>query len=188
MQIKDDLIILDKTVAEQITSWRTSHGLPDVYAGYHVCSGKACSYFQIGDVFLCEKTGRAHGILYSIQMFCYYSEILPSFFIARNAQLFVFFPKCPRSTPKRAIICASWVIVWSMRFLFLSWMLTIHLKKIKKASGVIWSFPINSVICDVLLIENQYFCRLVLLKSLDISNNKISILPEEIGDATALVR
>ena len=110
MQIKDDLIILDKTVAEQITSWRTSHGLPDVYAGYHVCSGKACSYFQIGDVFLCEKTGRAHGILYSIQMFCYYSEILPSFFIARNAQLFVFFPKCPRSSPENRMTRINHII------------------------------------------------------------------------------
>lgn len=59
-QIKDDFIILDTTVAEQITSWRTSQGLPDVYLGDHVCSGKTCSYSQIGDVFLCEKTGRAH--------------------------------------------------------------------------------------------------------------------------------
>lgn len=59
-QIKDDFIILDTTVAEQITSWRTSQGLPDVYVGDHVCSGKTCSYWQIGDVFLCEKTGRAH--------------------------------------------------------------------------------------------------------------------------------
>ncbi|MCO5567134.1 hypothetical protein L7F22_020820 [Adiantum nelumboides] len=59
-QIKDDLIILDTTVAEQITSWRTSLGLPDVYLGDHVCSGKTCSYSQIADVFLCEKTGRAH--------------------------------------------------------------------------------------------------------------------------------
>lgn len=59
-QIKDDLIILDTTVAEQITSWRSGHGLPDVYVGNHVCSGKTCSYSQIGDVFLCEKTGRAH--------------------------------------------------------------------------------------------------------------------------------
>ncbi|KAH7427800.1 hypothetical protein KP509_10G060600 [Ceratopteris richardii] len=59
-QIKDDFIILDTTVAEQITSWRNSQGLPDVYLGNHVCSGRTCSYSQIGDVFLCEKTGRAH--------------------------------------------------------------------------------------------------------------------------------
>lgn len=59
-QVKDDLIIVDTTVAEQITSWRRSHELPDVYPGNHLCSGKTCTYFQIGDVFLCEKTGRTH--------------------------------------------------------------------------------------------------------------------------------
>ncbi|KAH7281168.1 hypothetical protein KP509_36G033500 [Ceratopteris richardii] len=59
-QIKDDFIILDTTVADEITSWRNSKGLPDVYVADHVCSGKTCSYSQIGDVFLCEKTGRAH--------------------------------------------------------------------------------------------------------------------------------
>lgn len=59
-QINDDLIIVDKTIAEQITSWRRTRELPDMYLGDHFCSGRMCSYFQIGDVFLCEKTGRAH--------------------------------------------------------------------------------------------------------------------------------
>ncbi|KAB2628335.1 F-box protein SKIP31 [Pyrus ussuriensis x Pyrus communis] len=27
----------------------------------HACSGEKCTYFQIGDVFVCEKTGQVHG-------------------------------------------------------------------------------------------------------------------------------
>eukprot|EP00249_Psilotum_nudum_P019554 c27313_g1_i1 orf=146-1258(+) len=59
-QINNDLFIVDATVAEQVIAWRCAHGLPDVYVGDHSCSGRSCAYYQIGDIFLCEKTGRAH--------------------------------------------------------------------------------------------------------------------------------
>lgn len=56
----DDLVVVDSSMADQITAWRRSQKLADVYLGDHWCSGKTCSYYQIDDVFLCEKTGRAH--------------------------------------------------------------------------------------------------------------------------------
>jgi hypothetical protein len=59
-QVYDDLVVVDTSVADQITTWRRSQNLPDVYTGDHSCSGRTCSYYQIDDVFLCEKTGRAH--------------------------------------------------------------------------------------------------------------------------------
>lgn len=59
-QVYDDLLMVDTSVADQITAWRRRYSLPDVYVGDHGCSGRSCSYHQIGDVFLCEKTGRAH--------------------------------------------------------------------------------------------------------------------------------
>lgn len=62
LQVYDDLVVVDTSVADQITAWRRSQHLPDVYSGDHSCSGRTCSYYQIGDVFLCEKTGRAHGM------------------------------------------------------------------------------------------------------------------------------
>ena len=73
----DDCIILDKTVADQVSMWRSSKGLTDKVVMDHTCSGETCSYYQIGDVFLCEKTGHIHGIklytcLYNIisMVFC----------------------------------------------------------------------------------------------------------------------
>ncbi|KAI3951417.1 hypothetical protein MKW98_030269 [Papaver atlanticum] len=59
-QVNDDHIILDKTVADQVSIWRTSRGLPDEVVAGHACSGDTCSYYQIGELFLCEKTGRVH--------------------------------------------------------------------------------------------------------------------------------
>ncbi|KAL3693366.1 hypothetical protein R1sor_007017 [Riccia sorocarpa] len=59
-QIRDDIVVLDTSVADHVTAWRRRHNLPDVYVGDHSCSGRTCSYYQIGDIFLCEKTGRAH--------------------------------------------------------------------------------------------------------------------------------
>ncbi|CAK9204284.1 unnamed protein product [Sphagnum troendelagicum] len=59
-QVHDDLVVVDSSMADQITAWRRSQKLADVYLGDHWCSGKTCSYYQIDDVFLCEKTGRAH--------------------------------------------------------------------------------------------------------------------------------
>eukprot|EP00262_Sarcandra_glabra_P002545 TRINITY_DN12935_c0_g1_i1.p1 TRINITY_DN12935_c0_g1~~TRINITY_DN12935_c0_g1_i1.p1 ORF type:complete len:339 (-),score=49.70 TRINITY_DN12935_c0_g1_i1:79-984(-) len=59
-QVNDDSIILDKTVADQVSIWKTSRGLTEEAVADHACSGKTCSYSQIGDVYLCEKTGCVH--------------------------------------------------------------------------------------------------------------------------------
>lgn len=59
-QVNDDMLILDTTVAEQITHLKHSRGLPDEFTAEHACSGRTCTYSQIGDSFLCEKTGRVH--------------------------------------------------------------------------------------------------------------------------------
>ncbi|KAF7809529.1 F-box protein SKIP31 [Senna tora] len=59
-QLKDDRIILDKTLADQVSSWKSSKGLSDTVVTDHACSGETCSYYQIGDVFICEKTGLVH--------------------------------------------------------------------------------------------------------------------------------
>lgn len=59
-QVKDDQIILDKTIAEQVSIWKRSRGLTDKVVADHTCSGEMCSYYQIGDVFVCEKTGNVH--------------------------------------------------------------------------------------------------------------------------------
>ncbi|GBG88284.1 hypothetical protein CBR_g46850 [Chara braunii] len=57
------LAMVDSSVADHITAWRKMHSFDEeslLGAADHVCSGKTCSYHQIGDVFLCEKTGKAH--------------------------------------------------------------------------------------------------------------------------------
>ncbi|KAK3441113.1 hypothetical protein EUGRSUZ_B01591 [Eucalyptus grandis] len=56
-QVNDDWIILDKTVADQVSLWKSSNGFTDALVLDHVCSGETCSYHQMGDVFVCEKTG-----------------------------------------------------------------------------------------------------------------------------------
>ncbi|PIA40279.1 hypothetical protein AQUCO_02500164v1 [Aquilegia coerulea] len=68
-QVNDDSIILDKTVADQISMWRVSRGLTDEVVADHACSGHTCTYYQIGNVYLCEKTGRVHGRIYSLNVF-----------------------------------------------------------------------------------------------------------------------
>ncbi|XP_010275143.1 PREDICTED: F-box protein SKIP31-like isoform X2 [Nelumbo nucifera] len=60
IQVNDDRIIMDKTVADQVSMWRSSKGMTDEVVVDHACSGETCSYYQIGDVFICEKTGRVH--------------------------------------------------------------------------------------------------------------------------------
>ncbi|XP_078173216.1 F-box family protein isoform X1 [Carex rostrata] len=60
-QVNDDSIILDRTVADQVSMWKSKRGLTDDESVMgHVCSGNTCSYTKIGDVFICEKTGRVH--------------------------------------------------------------------------------------------------------------------------------
>ncbi|KAK4422441.1 F-box protein SKIP31 [Sesamum alatum] len=59
-QVNDDRIILDKTLADQVSTWKSSRGLVDQVVPNHACSGESCTYYQIGDVFVCEKTGNVH--------------------------------------------------------------------------------------------------------------------------------
>jgi hypothetical protein len=56
------MFLLDTTVADRITHLKHSRGLPDEFTEEHVCSGRTCTYSQVGDAFLCEKTGRVHGM------------------------------------------------------------------------------------------------------------------------------
>lgn len=42
--------------------WKKSRGLTDDAANGHACSGNTCSYSQIGDAFICERTGCVHGM------------------------------------------------------------------------------------------------------------------------------
>ncbi|OEL31136.1 F-box protein SKIP31 [Dichanthelium oligosanthes] len=60
IQVNDDKVILDKTVADQVSSWKSSRGLTDESVKGHSCSGNTCTYTQIGDAYICEKTGRVH--------------------------------------------------------------------------------------------------------------------------------
>ncbi|XP_042021719.1 F-box protein SKIP31-like [Salvia splendens] len=59
-QVNDDRIILDKTLADQVSIWKSSRGLTETAVPNHACSGENCTYYQIGDVFVCEKTGNVH--------------------------------------------------------------------------------------------------------------------------------
>lgn len=61
VKVNDDRIILDKTLADQVSMWKSSRGLADTIVVNHACSGESCTYYQIGDVFVCEKTGNVHG-------------------------------------------------------------------------------------------------------------------------------
>lgn len=61
VKVIDDRIIHDKTVADQVSMWKSSKGLSDKMVTDHTCSGETCSFYQIGDVFVCEKTGHVHG-------------------------------------------------------------------------------------------------------------------------------
>lgn len=59
-QVNDDRTIFDKTLADQVSTWKKSRGLNDKVVPNHDCSGETCTYYQIGDVFVCEKTGQVH--------------------------------------------------------------------------------------------------------------------------------
>ncbi|XP_028054763.1 F-box protein SKIP31-like [Camellia sinensis] len=59
-QVNDDRIILDKTLTDQVSIWKSSRGLTDKVVLDHDCPGETCTYYQIGDVFVCEKTGQVH--------------------------------------------------------------------------------------------------------------------------------
>ncbi|KAK6934078.1 LOW QUALITY PROTEIN: hypothetical protein RJ641_034233 [Dillenia turbinata] len=55
-QVNDDQKLLDKTVSDQVSMWKISLGLSDKVVADHACSGETCSFYQIGDAFVCEKT------------------------------------------------------------------------------------------------------------------------------------
>ncbi|KQK17497.1 F-box protein SKIP31 isoform X2 [Brachypodium distachyon] len=59
-EVNDDKVILDKTIADQVSSWKSSRGLTEDAVKGHSCSGSTCLYTQIGDAYICEKTGRVH--------------------------------------------------------------------------------------------------------------------------------
>ncbi|THG22002.1 hypothetical protein TEA_017972 [Camellia sinensis var. sinensis] len=59
-QVNDDRIILDKTLTDQVSIWKSSRGLTDKVVLDHDCSGETRTYYQIGDVFVCEKTRQVH--------------------------------------------------------------------------------------------------------------------------------
>jgi hypothetical protein len=59
-QVKDDYIILDKTVADQVSNWKSKMRLNDKVASDHTCYGETCTFHKIGDVYICEKTGLVH--------------------------------------------------------------------------------------------------------------------------------
>ncbi|KMZ62045.1 F-box protein SKIP31 [Zostera marina] len=59
-EVNDDSILLDKTISGQVSIWKRKRGLSDTVSPDHVCSGHTCTFYQIGDVFLCEKTGSVH--------------------------------------------------------------------------------------------------------------------------------
>lgn len=59
-QVKDDRIIIDKTVGDQVSLWKSSKGLTDNVLTDHACSGDLCTYHQVGNLFVCEKTGYVH--------------------------------------------------------------------------------------------------------------------------------
>lgn len=61
MKVKDDRVILDKTVGDQVSLWKSSRGFTDNLVTDHACSGEMCTYHHIGNVFVCEKTGYVHG-------------------------------------------------------------------------------------------------------------------------------
>lgn len=61
LKVKDDRIIIDKTVGDQVSLWKSSKGLTDNVLTDHACSGDLCTYHQVGNLFVCEKTGYVHG-------------------------------------------------------------------------------------------------------------------------------
>ncbi|KAL0447647.1 UNVERIFIED_CONTAM: F-box protein SKIP31 [Sesamum latifolium] len=53
--VNDDRIILDKTLADQVSIWKSSRGLADTVVLNHACSGESCTYYQIGDVLFVRR-------------------------------------------------------------------------------------------------------------------------------------
>ena len=72
--MNDDRAVLDKTVGDQVSMWKSRQGLTDTVVADHACSGETCSYHQIGDAFVCEKTGNIHGMEYLVNSWILFRE------------------------------------------------------------------------------------------------------------------
>lgn len=97
--MQDDQIILDRTVADQVSTWKSSRGLTDKIVVDHTCSGETCSYYQIGDAFVCEKTGLVHGRIFFLGIIFYFilkfDRRLPSGFLTCIIdESHILFPVC----------------------------------------------------------------------------------------------
>ncbi|KAI8008476.1 F-box protein SKIP31 [Camellia lanceoleosa] len=65
------------TFTDQVSIWKSSRGLIDKVILDHDCSGETCTYYQIGDVFVCEKTRQVHEKLFwTLQMSFWFVQYL----------------------------------------------------------------------------------------------------------------
>ncbi|XP_014490920.1 F-box protein SKIP31-like [Vigna radiata var. radiata] len=58
--VKDKTLVTNFKIVLLMLFCKSSKGLSDVVVADHICSGENCSYYQIGDVFIYEKTGQVH--------------------------------------------------------------------------------------------------------------------------------
>ncbi|CAI5971441.1 unnamed protein product [Closterium sp. NIES-64] len=59
-QVYDELVHVTSDLARAVAEWRQQNKLPERVEEAHRCSGGNCTFHRIENVFLCEKTGRAH--------------------------------------------------------------------------------------------------------------------------------
>ena len=91
--MQDDQIILDRTMADQVSTWKSSRGLTDKIVLDHTCSGETCTYYQIGDAFVCEKTGLVHGMVFLFDILLSFLSIKFCYILVSNFR-HVFFLVC----------------------------------------------------------------------------------------------
>ncbi|CAI5954757.1 unnamed protein product [Closterium sp. NIES-65] len=60
-QVYDELVHVTSDLARAVAEWRQQNKLPERVEEAHRCTGGNCTFHRIENVFLCEKTGRAHG-------------------------------------------------------------------------------------------------------------------------------
>ncbi|CAI5530765.1 unnamed protein product [Closterium sp. Naga37s-1] len=60
-QVYDELVHVTSDLARAVAEWRQQNKLPERVEEAHWCTGGNCTFHRIENVFLCEKTGRAHG-------------------------------------------------------------------------------------------------------------------------------
>ncbi|CAI5975155.1 unnamed protein product [Closterium sp. NIES-65] len=59
-QVYDELVHVTSDLARAVAEWRQQNKLPERVEEAHRCTGGNCTFHRIENVFLCEKTGRAH--------------------------------------------------------------------------------------------------------------------------------